>query len=99
MRTWTRNPIPDGLCGGPCGGAMRKGAPMLEIRVPNSTRTKDLVLRRCEHCADEPVPADLPPLAERVPFVPMAHIPTTPESLPFDFKSAQAGREPGEDDE
>jgi hypothetical protein len=78
---------------------MRKGDPMLEIRIPRAAGGSDIVLKRCAACADEPVPADLPPLAEPEPIVPMAHIRTGPDALPFDYKMASAGREPGEDDE
>lgn len=98
MRTWTRNPNTEAICGGPCTQTMRRGDPMLEIRIPSQDGRKDVVLRRCAACAGEPLPVDLPPLAERRPIVPMGHIRTGGHVLPFDYKAAQAGeREVGEE--
>ena len=82
------------ICGGPCHHRMRKGDPMLEIRI-NGMKSP---FRRCAACAGEPVPDDLPPLKEPEPIMPMVHIRTGFDALPFDYKQAQAGREPGEDD-
>lgn len=99
MRTWTRNPNGAAICGGPCTNMMRKGEPILEIRIPRKDGGPDRVFRRCIACAGEPVPAGLPPLTEQAPIVPMGHLRTGPDTLPFDYKLAAAGREPGEDDE
>ena len=71
---------------------------MLEFKFPNS-RGRETTLRRCATCAGEPVPEHLPALMEQAPIVPMAHIHTGPNALPFDYKMAAAGREPGEDDD
>lgn len=70
---------------------------MLEFTFQRASGGSDVTLRRCAACAGEPVPADLPPLAERTPIVPMAHLRTGPNVLPFDYKQAQAGRDPGEE--
>jgi hypothetical protein len=93
VRTWTRASQKETICGGPCTHPMRKGDPLLEIRIAGINGGKDILLKRCATCANEPVPEDLPPLAEPEPIVPMAHIRTGVNALPFDYKSAQAGRE------
>jgi hypothetical protein len=59
MKTWIRAPIA-GECCGRCGNPIPRGAPELVItRAGMRAR-----FRRCETCAGEPAPADLPPLAE-----------------------------------
>lgn len=94
MRTWKRNPLKETICGGPCRTPMRKGDPMLEIRIDGLKAT----MRRCAACAGEPVPEDLPPLAEPVPITPMVPIPNHVNALPFDYRMAAAGeRQPGEE--
>lgn len=69
---------------------------MLEFRFPEITA----VLKRCAVCAGEPVPADLPERVEPTPIVPtarMASLRALAGTLPFDYKAAQSGREPGEE--
>lgn len=94
MRTWTRAAA-DVLCGR-CGVVLHRGEPLLEIQIAGLTRPR----RRCGACAGGPVPVDLPPLVERM-AAPPQRVPIRAGAiaLPFDFKMAQAGREPGEDDE
>jgi hypothetical protein len=60
MRKWTRAAIPT-LCGGPCGTRIPEGAVMF---VLSEFRTFPSVPRkvRCQQCAGEPVPTDVPPL-------------------------------------
>ncbi|MEO8679237.1 MAG: hypothetical protein ABI665_09340 [Vicinamibacterales bacterium] len=56
-------------------------------------------LYRCSNCAEGPAPTDLPALIVRsAPVVPMQPLRAAVNDLPFDYKSAQVGREPGEDD-
>lgn len=69
---------------------------MLVIRLSGVASQRRFL--RCRTCAGEPVPVDLPPLAERAPIPVSVLVPNRPNDLPFDFKVAQAGREPGEDD-
>lgn len=98
MKTWRRAPALT-ICGGPCRVMIRKGEPVLEIRIDGV----DKRFLRCPQCAGEPVPADLPPLSEQVPIAPSHKSRTAPlfasaGSLAKDWKQSQAGREPGEDD-
>lgn len=97
MRTWTRASQKETICGGPCITPMRQGDPMFEIAIASRAGGKAITLRRCARCAGEAVPDNLPPLAERTPIVPTAHLRTDADALPFDYKLAAAGREPGED--
>ena len=92
MRTWRRAAYAE-LCNGPCGRRIERGEPVLDLHVVGLKR----VPRRCQHCAGESVPTELPPLVERVPIVPQALTRFTPNMLPIDFKTAAAGREPGEE--
>lgn len=98
MRTWQRAPI-DRSCGR-CGERIERGQPMLIITTAISGRKFIRCVRR--RCAEERPPADLPPLVEHATvkdLQPMVPIRTGLDALPFDFKHAAAGREPGEDDE
>ncbi len=86
--TWTRSPI-EWLCA-TCNELRPRGAPRFEIRLKDVTRP----LYRCEKCAWESVPDDMPerPIQARerlsLPFV----------KFPADYKVAQyAEREPGEE--
>lgn len=97
MRTWTRA-IDVTLCGGPCGHRIQTGDPMLEIRLDILSKSRRLL--RCVRCAGEPVPVDLPPLfSKTIQPTPTAlvHIATGANALPLDWKSAGAGREPGQE--
>lgn len=92
--TWVRAPLEWWCCH--CDELRPKGAPQFQIRLTNVERT----LYRCERCAWEPVPKDLPerpPPAARGPL-PMVRF--SAGMLPIDWKISQTGeREPGEDDE
>ena len=96
MRTWV---CADALtlCGGICQGQIRPGEPMQKIALPGAGNSK--VKRvRCRHCADEPVPVDIPE-SIKAGIEPSPLVRAGVVKLPFDFKAAQAGRDPGEDDE
>jgi predicted nucleic acid-binding Zn-ribbon protein len=80
---------------GRCGERFNVGQPQLVIEPREVTGRKFL---RCRTCADEPVPDDLPALAERTPIEPSPLVRAGMVKLPFDYKAAQAGREPGEED-
>lgn len=89
MRSWIRA-AEEKICGGPCVRRITRGEPVFKITIGA------LYFYRCAHCAGEPVPADLPPLVERLP------LPTRSKHggrvmLPFDFKLAQVARDPGEE--
>jgi len=97
VKTWRRATTLT-ICGGPCDRTIPQGAPLLEIRIEGM----DKRFLRCEHCAGEPVPADLSPLSEQTPIKPSHKSRTTPlfasiGSLATDWKQKQAGREPGEE--
>lgn len=95
MRRWTRAPFRL-ICGGPCARLLQRGEPILELQAPEWSRPKI----RCETCAGEPAPADLPPLVERTPVQPTtpARPVRTVTGLPADFKVAAAGeREIGQE--
>lgn len=85
MRTWRRF---DGekLCGR-CAQPIYRGQPFLEIQLPSVHER----LTRCIDCAEESVPADLPPLTTPEPPKPMMHVPSGPNTLPLDFKPRQTG--------
>lgn len=89
-RTWTRTQTAT-LCGY-CHAYLPTGRPVQLWQVPGVKRPTV----RCEACADGPAPPDLPAviLAGRT-TKRMTHL---SRALPADFKMAQAGREPGEDD-
>lgn len=103
MRTWTRTTAMETICGGPCVRRLARGTPVLHIQLEGST-TKRI---RCEQCAGEPVPADMPPFVESLkraitptPIVrEKPQLPFSRFQVPADFKMAAAGREPGSDDE
>lgn len=91
MRTWVRRPM-QVKCGR-CGELVPKNSPILLID-PTPERAVKHRFIRCALCAGEPVPADVPtmePVRLKVP-VRLGVV------VPFDFKSAAAGRDPGEDD-
>jgi hypothetical protein len=90
------------VCGS-CANIFDKGTPQLLIYVPLVKDPK----RRCQTCAGEPVPADLPDRAPittvptgTTPALPFASVGSMAKQVkPFDYKAAQSGeREPGEDD-
>lgn len=93
MKRWTRAQV-DQLCG-LCGKAIEFGAPLLQIQIAGMRRA----FLRCQGCAGEAVP-DLPLRIETAPLRPKVAIPVRIGSvtLPRDFKVAQGGREPGDDD-
>jgi len=88
VTTWTRAVV-DMLCGA-CPRQIRRGDPVLEIRVAGVTRTP----RRCQSCAGE-APPDLPPLVVTSPAPA-----TRPEGISAiaarvapDFKQRQLGED------
>ena len=87
MKTWRRAPAAR-RCGC-CGDQIPTGAPLLEYHVGDHIR-----LPRCETCAGEPAPADLPLTigTQKLPPLDMTRL----GILPLDFK-ARAAREPGEE--
>jgi hypothetical protein len=58
MITWTRTAT-EAICGG-CGAHIAKDIPIQAITLPNVKRIKV----RCEQCAGERAPADMPAKAE-----------------------------------
>jgi hypothetical protein len=94
VRTWTRA-VRSRLCGR-CSTLIGKGEPLFVLTIAAGVYALTDPKIRCQSCAGEPVPEDLPPLVARVPAEPMAF--TKVGALAFDFKMAVAGREPGEDD-
>lgn len=84
----------DRLCGS-CGRHIRTGEPIRLLYLPGIDAPKT----RCKRieCAGEPVPADVPPLAAPVDIPAMVRLGSVKGGLPFDFKAAAAGREPGEE--
>ncbi len=95
MRTWSRSGG-DQLCGR-CKSPIGRTDPILIIRLHGGTSVRV----RCQACADEPVPSNLPPLPALGPVRSILPVPTGPGALPFDWKTcaAVAEREPGEDDQ
>lgn len=92
-RTWTRATLVEHC--GLCGHEIPSGEPVLLLKLPLLKRA----LKRCKGCVG-PAPPDLPAVIERrerPTFKPFVHIATGTDALPLDFKSAAAGREPGED--
>ena len=93
MRVWRRS-AKDEACGN-CWPRIPIGVPFLEIQIKGLP-----VRRRCQACAGEPVPANVAPLQ-----APIVVRPSTPgllplaAALPFDYRMAAVGREPGSDDE
>lgn len=77
MREWRRADVLM-LCGC-CANGIPKGDPVLIIQATYlDIQTPEK--RRCSKCADEPAPAELPELAERMPIQPTKKKPTV---LPF----------------
>lgn len=103
MTRWDRATHPR-LCGR-CGKEVHRGAPVFFIGIsgtygqPEGQATKSVLKMRCAACAGEPVPDDLAPLDESPAPTRFVKLPSGPGALPFDFKSAAAGREPGGDDD
>ncbi len=98
MPTWTRAVRDTESCG-KCGEAITVGEPMRTYRLPGVTSVKV----RCAACADDPVPTDLPRVADRVPGtapppVDLSRLGQRFSALPLDGKALAIGREPGEDD-
>lgn len=55
---------------------------------------------RCRNCADGEPPEDLPAFAPpQIAIAPSPLVRAGVVKLPFDYRMAQAGREPGSDDE
>lgn len=94
MRTWVRS-YGQQKCGY-CNRASRRGDPM-QIVTPHPERGWTAKWLRCASCAEGSPPADLPTLEEKSAITPTMLTRFTASSLPLDFKSAAAGREPGED--
>lgn len=69
----------------------------MQIVTAHPSRNWTTKLLRCAACAEGSPPADLPTLEERSAITPTMLTRFTDSSLPLDFKSAAAGREPGED--
>lgn len=85
---WRRAPL-EGLCS-VCGEMYQKGALIFVIRLANVERPR----MRCQRCAWEPAPADVPPLVERPPNTvrkPFAMTRFSPGMLPLDFKVRSSG--------
>jgi hypothetical protein len=95
MRTWSTAGAPH-LCGC-CEHTIRAGDPMLTITLPGLSEARRNLLR-CAKCADEPVPANLPPRAAPVLIAPMVHVASGAGTLPLDWKAQAAGeRDPGQE--
>lgn len=87
MRTWTRA-SQLAVCGG-CVRFIEKDAPIQIIAIPGVNRTRI----RCEQCADDSPPANLPALPVRSfdTTSEMTHVAKLAKALPFDWKTAQIG--------
>ena len=88
MKRWCRASTTR-WCGGFCNRLIEAGEPFLTVTLDHVKRA----LIRCQTCAGEPVPADIPaPVPAKVlGFTPVG-------ALAFDWKAAAAGeREPGEE--
>lgn len=93
MTGWTRTPL-QRVCGR-CAGHIDRGAPIYVMELARLSHTKI----RCESCAG-PAPDDLPPFTELprpTPSAPLSFARFSVSALPFDYKQAQAGRDPGEE--
>lgn len=88
MRTWRRLVASTLRCG-LCGKEIKVGDPYMErSKLTETTSWRQL---RCQACAGEPVPADLPPLAPRVEHKPIVPVRFSADSLPLDWKQQQSG--------
>ena len=92
MKVWARGVIEQSC--NLCGRRMQRGDLRLELHIEGVTR----VARRCENCAGETAPTDLPAVTKRSVFPPLDMSRLSAKLLPPDFKMAQAGREPGDED-
>ena len=92
MRTWQRSRRR--LVCGRCCAAIAIGDPLLVLESPDHTWKK----ARCQACAGEPVP-ELPALEAATPQLLGTTVPGFVKvgRIPFDYKQAQAGRDPGEE--
>jgi hypothetical protein len=85
MKAWLRVAF-EQACGC-CRRRLPRGEPVLELKVTGVKRA----FYRCQQCAGEPVPRDLPPLVERVvdttPLVPLRSV----ARLPIDWKAQGSG--------
>lgn len=88
MRTWQRT-VANTKCGN-CPTVIAKGAPVQAVTIPGVKR----VSFRCEACAGESVG---PIVAVPSGFTQIARM-RLEKALPFDYKTAQMARDPGEDD-
>lgn len=97
MKTWTRADL-NRLCGGPCGGTVKAGEPVLVIEIRGVQRRRV----RCRACAGEPVNWDQIQAGEQAraaiveraaeAFTSVRQI-ASGSSLPFDARMAAAGRD------
>ncbi len=96
-RTWSSCAVDDTLCGS-CHNVIRFGAPIQTI-TPHPDRRSTAKFVRCRLCADGEPPDDLKPAVVNAgaPILPTPLLRTGPGTLPLDFKSSAAGREPGSD--
>lgn len=96
MITWTRATW-NHLCGA-CGRQIQPGHAMQIVTVAGVGKP----FRRCVLCAEGVPPPDLPEFVAPAPrtkrMEPIGRVASrTVQALPFDYKQAAAGREPGED--
>lgn len=97
MRTWARHSERN-RCGN-CRREFAAGEPR-QVIAPDASRAIKRQLVRCQQCADGEPPVDLPSLVVRpVAIDPSPMVRASKVAMPFDFKTAAAGREPGSDDE
>ena len=101
MTTWARA-FRDLRCGC-CGETVRRGEPVLEIRLKGPRLKNGVtvgvvavkrVLYRCSKfaCAGEAIPENLPAIFERPPVtLPSTLMRFDPELLPLDYKSRSGG--------
>ena len=84
MKLWTRFRVR--IACGSCDHPITPGDPVLEFHL-----TERAVLRRCTHCAGEPVPDDLAPLAPLPEKPRVLAVPAGDDLLPIDWKLRGAG--------
>jgi len=89
MREWKRAPVT--LTCGRCAGRIAPGAPVL-VLMPAMVRNRHY---HCAACADEPVPADLPParVAVTADPIPARLGRLVGSDLPLDWKTRRSGDE------